>query len=138
MVHQGLFHHTGDPTGGFQGPALPICLRWDSMPAMDMPPEEARSAILLVISRIPPGQVASYGQVAALAGLPGRARLVGRILSQLPKGSKVPWFRVINAAGRIAFAEDSPSFGRQKRLLQQDGVEVEGARVKLKRFRWSP
>ena len=64
-------------------------------------------AIYLVIHSIPKGKVAAYGQVALAAGLPGNARMVGKILSRLPEGSKIPWHRVVNAAGKISFPTDS-------------------------------
>ncbi len=101
-------------------------------------PDEAtaRERICLVVDMIPPGKVATYGQIATLAGLPRRARLVGRVLATLPRDSRLPWFRVINAAGRITFPQDSASFERQKRSLQADGVTVNGGRVDLARFRW--
>lgn len=105
---------------------------------MEPSPSDAKKAILLVISQIPRGRVASYGQVAQMAGLPGRARLVGSILSQLPEGSAIPWYRVINAAGRISFPEGSPSYQRQRAHLQGEGVELKGPRIKLQRFRWNP
>ncbi|WDE06846.1 MGMT family protein [Thalassomonas viridans] len=94
------------------------------------------------VQLIPPGKVASYGQVADLAGLPGRARLVGKALGKVPeggwKGQPVPWFRVINSAGKISFAEGSEHFVRQKQQLQDEQVVVLGSRIKLKEFQWQP
>lgn len=91
---------------------------------------------------IPPGKVASYGQIADLAGLPGRARLVGKALGSVPEsgwqGRSVPWFRVLNSQGRISFPPESELFERQKNLLQDEGVVVLRARVKLKDFQWQP
>jgi methylated-DNA-protein-cysteine methyltransferase-like protein len=105
---------------------------------MPMPQTPDYNAIMLVISRIPPGKVASYGQVAGLAGLPGRARLVGKILSRLPAGSTIPWYRVINARGEISFAGDSSSYRRQRLALEAEGVEFRGARIRLAQYRWTP
>ncbi|MCY3821793.1 MAG: MGMT family protein [Gammaproteobacteria bacterium] len=106
---------------------------------MDTPgrqPTEAsvnlRQRIWQVTAEIPRGAVATYGQVAELAGLPGGARQVGLTLSQLPPGTKLPWHRVINAAGRISIADAS----RQQALLESEGVVFEDGRVNLKRFRW--
>ena len=84
------------------------------------------SRIWQVVSLIPKGQVASYGQVAKLAGMPSHARLVGRTLSNLPKGSKLPWHRVVNAQLQI-----SNPYNRelQIRRLRKEGVEFVGARV---------
>ncbi|MBY4678213.1 MGMT family protein [Marinobacterium arenosum] len=90
-----------------------------------------------VVAAIPPGKVASYGQVAELAGLPRMARMVGRILSQLPKDSQLPWFRVINAQGRISFPLDSDAYRCQRERLEADGVEFNGERINLRVYRWS-
>ena len=84
---------------------------------------------------IPRGKVASYGQIAALAGMPRHARLVGRTLANLPRGSKLPWHRVVNATLRISPRGDSASHLRQQRLLRSEGVEFVGARV-ARAHRW--
>lgn len=77
-----------------------------------------------MVAAIPPGTVASYGAVAARAGLPGRARMVARVLSQLPAGSGVPWHRVLRASGCIAFPLAGTDFERQRRLLLAEGCAV--------------
>ncbi len=91
---------------------------------------------------IPFGKVASYGQVADLAGLPGRARLVGKALGKVPngvwQGQSVPWFRVINSQGKISFAQGSDAYEKQRKLLQDEQVVVLHGRVKLKDFQWQP
>lgn len=76
------------------------------------------AAIYAVVSRIPPGRVCTYGRVAALAGLPGHARMVGYALHLLLPHSVVPWWRVINRAGRISnvYAADE-----QRARLQAEG-----------------
>ena len=94
--------------------------------------------VYMVLASIPPGTVVTYGQVAALAGLPRAARMVGRILGNLPKGTELPWHRVINAAGKISLPEDSPSFKLQKARLQEEGVVLNNNRVSLKKFNWQP
>lgn len=86
--------------------------------------EQARELILGVVAAIPCGSVLSYGGVAARAGLPGRARLVARVLSQLPDGKAYPWHRVLRASGSIAFAPGSGDFDRQRRLLETEGCVV--------------
>ena len=91
-----------------------------------------RQRIWQVTAAIPRGTVATYGQIAELAGLPGGARQVGLTLSRLPAGTKLPWHRVINAAGRISIADPS----RQRAMLEAEGVVFEDGRVNLKRFRW--
>ncbi len=109
--------------------------------------ERCRSAILAVVRAIPPGAVASYGWVAAQAGLPGRARLVGRVLGGLPADSGVPWHRVMRAGGRLAFPADSADAARQRRALEAEGVSLRGGRVPtavlvgaatLDRLLWGP
>jgi methylated-DNA-protein-cysteine methyltransferase-like protein len=87
---------------------------------------------------IPYGKVASYGQIADLAGLPGRARLVGKALGKASDELALPWHRVINGQGKISFAPASAQFQLQRRLLLEEGVLVSGGRVKLKRFQWQP
>jgi methylated-DNA-protein-cysteine methyltransferase-like protein len=98
----------------------------------------ARERIVETVLAIPRGRVASYGQVAAQAGLPGRARLVGRVLSELGADSPVPWQRVINAAGRISFPEGSEAHALQRTLLEDEGVRFERGRVRDRRAWWEP
>ena len=91
------------------------------------------------VQRIPPGRVATYGQVAALAGLAGRARQVGYALHALPEGSPVPWHRVINARGEVSPRSRPGWEGYQRFLLEEEDVEFDGGgRVDLERFRWQP
>ncbi len=91
-----------------------------------------------VVAMIPAGRVATYGQVAELAGLPGRARLVGRVMSQLPAGSRIPWHRVVNAAGRLSLPAGSRGYREQRRRLVAEGVMLRGGKLALGRFRWRP
>jgi methylated-DNA-protein-cysteine methyltransferase-like protein len=89
------------------------------------------------ISDIPRGRVATYGQVAELAGIAGQARRIGYALSALPQGSPVPWHRVINAGGGISARSRSNAAKFQRRLLEAEGVVFgKDARVDLARFRW--
>ena len=93
--------------------------------------------IYAVVERIPRGRVATYGQVAALAGLPGRARLAGYALFALSDARRVPWQRVINARGEISVRARSSGDERQRALLEREGVEFdERGRVSLNRYRW--
>lgn len=113
-------------------------LRFRGPRAAAVPAAEARRKILQTIQRIPRGSVASYGQVALEAGLPGRARLVGRILSECTD-RKLPWQRVLNAQGRISLPRGSPSHLEQKRRLREEGVLLlAGSRVDLRRYGWRP
>ncbi len=93
--------------------------------------------IYSVVRRIPHGRVATYGQVAALAGLGGHARLVGYALSALDEGSTVPWHRVVNARGEVSRRSDPFYEGLQRRLLEEEGVAFDDRdRIPLARFRW--
>lgn len=93
--------------------------------------------IYAVVARIPAGRVATYGQVAALAGLPRQARQVGYALNRLDDGSGLPWHRVLNARGEISLPGEAAS--RQRRLLEAEQVVFDAAgRVALARFRWTP
>lgn len=95
------------------------------------------AAIYRIVREIPRGRVATYGQVALLAGLAGRARQVGYALHALPPGSPVPWQRVINARGEIP--RDNEAGSRQRMILEGEGVEFEtNGAVNLKRFQWKP
>jgi len=92
-----------------------------------------------VVRRIPRGRVATYGQVATLAGIPGHARQVGYALNALPDGFSVPWFRVVNARGCIS-ARSDPGYVRvQQAMLESEGVEFDvNGQLNLTRFRWRP
>lgn len=90
-----------------------------------------------VISDIPRGRVATYGQIAELSGIAGQARRIGYALSALPQGSPVPWHRVINASGGISARSRSNAAKLQRRLLEAEGVMFgKDARINLVRFRW--
>lgn len=88
------------------------------------------------VALIPKGKVATYGQIAKLCGYPSHARYVGVTLKQLPKESELPWHRVINAKGEIAFPEGGEAFQRQLLLLEQEGVQFYGNKIKLSISRW--
>ena len=96
--------------------------------------------IYAVVRRIPPGRVATYGQVATLAGVAGQARLVGYALNALPDGTPLPWHRVINAQGRVSARAGEPGGSVLQRLrLEREGVEFDArGRVSLERFGWRP
>lgn len=109
---------------------------------VDRPRDGLYKRIYAVVEAIPAGCVATYGQVAALAGIPGHARQVGYALHALPEASTVPWQRVINARGEIS-ARSTPDHdwvpGYQRHLLEEEGVLFdEQDCVDLTRFRWEP
>ncbi|MFO0687558.1 MAG: methylated-DNA--[protein]-cysteine S-methyltransferase [Myxococcota bacterium] len=91
-----------------------------------------------VVRRIPAGRVASYGQVAGLAGMPRAARQVGYALHALPVESAVPWHRVVNASGRISERSAASEIGRlQRARLEAEGVAFDGrGAIDLERFGW--
>jgi methylated-DNA-protein-cysteine methyltransferase-like protein len=101
--------------------------------------DAVRQRILATVDAIPAGQVATYGQVAAEAGLPGRARLVGRLLRDLPAGTPLPWHRVVAAGGRPGPPPESPGGREARRRLRSEGsLAPRAERVDLARFGWRP
>lgn len=90
------------------------------------------------IRDIPPGQVASYGQIAEIAGVPRGARQVGYALRHAPESEAIPWHRVVTASGKIAFASGSGPFREQHRRLSHENVPVRSGRVDMGRYRWQP
>lgn len=89
--------------------------------------------------RIPRGRVATYGQIAQLAGLPGQARQVGYALHALATERSVPWHRVINARGEISRRADPGAEFAQRTFLEREGVVFDaGGRVDLEHFQWRP
>jgi len=100
-------------------------------------PLGSHARIFAVVKRIPRGAVATYGDVARIAGLPGQARLVGYALHTLKSGTRVPWHRVINAQGRISLGDRSGGATTQRLRLISEGVIVGGnGRIALGQFRW--
>lgn len=87
--------------------------------------------IYAAVAAIPRGRVACYGEIAARAGLPKRARLAGRALSETPAGMELPWHRIVRADGRIAFPAGSRGFREQCKRLRAEGVEVRNGRVRM-------
>lgn len=94
------------------------------------------TSIFTVIASIPSGCVASYGQVAALAGYPNNARLVGRLLKKMPKDSTIPWHRVVNSQGKISFPEGSDRYQEQRQKLLLEGVSFKKNKVNIRECRW--
>jgi methylated-DNA-protein-cysteine methyltransferase-like protein len=105
---------------------------------MPAPPPSKYRLIYAVVSKIPKGRVATYGQVAELAGLPRQARLVGYALNVLPPNTRVPWHRVINSRGQVSLRSNGLGHDHlQAELLKREGVRFVDSTVSLPRFRWS-
>jgi methylated-DNA-protein-cysteine methyltransferase-like protein len=117
---------------------LPMPPKRKPLQAAHLQGDKAVEAICAVIRRIPKGWVATYGQVAAMAGMPRRARLVGRVLQRLDPGTKIPWHRVVNAKGEVSYSL-SRNGGDvvQRRLLEKEGIKFDdNNRLDLERCRW--
>jgi len=99
---------------------------------------ERRRRILEVVRDVPEGSVVSYGQVAALAGIPRGARQVGRALAEAPADEPLPWHRVLRANGATAFPEGSAGYARQRDRLRAEGVIMSKGQVDMRRYRWQP
>jgi methylated-DNA-protein-cysteine methyltransferase-like protein len=107
------------------------------MPPAD--PAASHARIHAVVRRIPRGRVATYGQVAELAGLPGAARLVGYALAALGPESLVPWQRVVNARGTVSPRAEPWAELEQRRRLEREGVRFgRDGRIDLDRHGWRP
>ena len=103
-----------------------------------MPTANGYARIYSVVQRIPAGRVATYGQIAVLAGLPGHARQVGYALNALPDEHDIPWHRVINAKGQISLRAELGYDDLQRRLLEAEGVVFDGEeRVYFSEFGWN-
>lgn len=89
-----------------------------------------------IIASIPEGKVATYGQIAKLAGYPNHARYVGSTLKKLPKDTSLPWHRVINGQGRISFPVDSKAYKTQQSRLEAEGLIFRDMKLSLSQYRW--
>ena len=109
-------------------------------PARARRASDTYARLYAVVRRIPRGRVATYGQVAAVAGMPRHARLAGYALHALPDGSPLPWHRVVGAGGRLSLARISPDGALTQRMrLEREGVAFDPAgRVRLARHAWKP
>jgi methylated-DNA-protein-cysteine methyltransferase-like protein len=103
-------------------------------------PSSIRQRIYSAVRRVPRGKVATYGQIAEIAGLEGHARQVGYAMAALATSSALPWHRIINAEGRVSMrSTGAGSTIVQRQLLEREGVVFDGGgRVSLARFRWKP
>lgn len=99
-------------------------------------PESRQAAVYLVMAQIPEGRVVTYGELARLAGLGRAARWVGRLMSQLPDGTRLPWHRVIAAGGRLSLPAGSAAGHEQRMRLRAEGVTIINDRVDIRRHGW--
>lgn len=99
--------------------------------------EEPSLRIAAMIRAIPKGRVASYGQIAALAGIPHGARQVARLLHSSSDTRRLPWHRVLNAQGRISLPRGGGA-ELQRKLLEKEGVAFRRGAVDLERHGWRP
>ncbi len=104
------------------------------------PPANAYTRIHAVVRRIPHGRVATYGQVAAMAGLPHAPRVAGYALRALPAGTPLPWHRVLAAGGKLSLTRLSPEGGITQRLrLSAEGVTFDARGcVRMDVHQWRP
>jgi methylated-DNA-protein-cysteine methyltransferase-like protein len=103
------------------------------------PAPSSHQRIHAVVARIPGGKIATYGQIAILAGLPRQARLVGYALNALPAGTRLPWHRVVNAKGEISPRSNGLGHDQiQAQLLTREGVRLVRGKIDLERYRWQP
>jgi methylated-DNA-protein-cysteine methyltransferase-like protein len=101
--------------------------------------KERNASVAAAVRRVPRGQVATYGQIAAAIGLTGAARQVGYALHDLPKHAVVPWHRIINARGEVSRRSVPGGELEQRMLLEREGVRFNSrGRVDLKVFGWRP
>lgn len=98
--------------------------------------DDIKDIVLRIVAAIPIGRVASYGQVAKKAGYPSHARYVGAVLKNLPDGSCLPWHRVVNAKGQLAFSQGSDAYNKQQKLLENEGVVFKQGRLSMRVYGW--
>jgi len=95
--------------------------------------------IYSVVRKVPRGRVATYGQIARLAGLANHARQVGYALHALAEDSGVPWQRVVNHRGEVSARSFAGMEQVQRALLEAEGVDFDPrGRVDLARAQWRP
>ena len=102
----------------------------------DLISDNPTKRIYEVVKKIPKGKVATYGQIAELAGDKRMARAVGNALHKNPDPDNIPCFRVVNAKGELAGEFAFGGAGEQAKLLEADGIEVTDGRVNLEKYQW--
>jgi methylated-DNA-protein-cysteine methyltransferase related protein len=89
-----------------------------------------------LVKKVPRGRVTTYGELARTLRLPGGARAVGYAMAACPSGRGIPWHRIVAAGGRLSIPE--PYGSLQRKLLETEGVVIEGAKLDIERYGWSP
>ena len=97
---------------------------------------DLKESIWQIVAAIPEGTVATYGQIARLAGFPTYARYVGTTLKNLPHDTRLPWHRVVNGKGQLSFPADSQPWRKQKSRLEAEGIVFIDRGFSLKQFQW--
>ena len=98
--------------------------------------DSIREIVWTLVSYILKGRVASYNQIAVMAGDPGYARFVGSVLKNLPQNTILLWFRVINTRGKLSFAVNNKNYQRQRLLLESEEVVFAGQKISLTEYAW--
>lgn len=94
--------------------------------------------VIELIQQVPKGKVATYGQIAKLAGKPQGSRGVSWILHSSSKAYNLPWHRILNSKGKISFPEGTSEFKQQKKLLEKEGIEFDGDNeIDMVEFQWN-
>ncbi len=97
------------------------------------------SKIYDVVRQVPLGQVATYGQIADLAGLAGKPRVVGYALYRVTASAQIPWHRIINAKGKVSRSSlRDGTDSLQQMLLEKEGIIFVQGKINLKQYRWRP
>ena len=103
-----------------------------------MKSDEINARIWATIKRIPKGRVATYGQIAAEAGFPRQPRRTAYALRVVPDGMNLPWYRVINAQGKLSFEPGSQGYKLARRSLEAEGVVFVRDKIDFEVYRWKP
>lgn len=97
----------------------------------NQPIDHFKSQVFMILATIPTGECIAYGELAKLAGFPNHARQVGTMMKNLPKDTKLPWHRVVNAQRRISFPENTDGYLRQKKKLEEEGWIIIGTKLAI-------
>ncbi|MFC7366471.1 MULTISPECIES: MGMT family protein [Bhargavaea] len=100
--------------------------------------EDFTERVVKLLKEVPAGTVASYGQIARLAGNARAARQVTRILHSMSRKHGIPWHRIVNAKGEIVISDGETAFEQEERLRDEGVPVIGGKRVDMERYRWDP